>query len=718
MRSPIRIPVLCALLSVGSAAQAAPALRLQANQHGDFLLIGNTLGYDCDTGTPAPVVGTIAANACSSQSTADQDDSSPDLYWSADDPAAGQCLADITTPVAQARSTAVLGVPAGATVTSAFLYWSANNTTNVAGTTVTLDRVGPGGFGPTTVTALQSWVPGTDDAYQSVADVTALVQQNGSGAYRVSGIQVAPFVNVDVDVLYGGWALVAFYELPSDPVRNLSLFDGLDVVSTVLGPSSATLNGFQVPTAGFSGKLGVVAWEGDNQAKGDYLSFNGVKLTDALNPVDNFFNSTRSWLGVGAYATGDLPQLTGGPQSTAGVDIDVVDITAELAMGQTSAPIVAGTGGDTYYLGAFITSISTLAPDFSTSTKTAQGGSGGVFTPGDVVTYTITATNTGNDTSVGTFVTDPLPPQVTYVPGSITIDGVGKTDVVGDDQAELTAGKVTARLGTGAGAVTGGTLAPGASSVVTFKVKVNAGVTGDVSNQASITAGGQKGAPPTTVVTDGNGTAAGNPPTVITVSQCVTNADCAAPTPICNTATGVCVGCLKDGDCGGTMSGIVCNTGTDTCEPGCRGMGGNGCPTGQMCSSTTTTIGTCSPDAGTSSSSGTISGSSGTTSSSSSGTMSTSSSGMSTSSGTMSTSSGTAGNGAGGSGGAGAGNGAGGTSGAGAGNAGGASGAGGGQFIAIGNGIACNASSAPGDGAAWLFGVVLAGLVTRRRRSA
>ncbi len=645
MRATIAIPCLAALACAGATAHAAPVLRVQVNQPGDFLLVGNTLGYDCDTGTPAPVVGTLAADACM-QSTADLDDSSPDVYWSADDPAAGECLADTTTPVSQARSTAVLAVPPGATVTHAFLYWSANNTTNVVGGPVTLERVGAGGFGPTTITALQSWLPGTDDAYQSVADITALVQQNGSGAYRVSGISVAPFVDVDVDVLYGGWALVAFYNLPGDAVRNLALFDGLDVVKTGQN-SAATLTGFLVPNAGFDGKLGVVAWEGDNQATGDSLSFNGVKLSNALNPVDNFFNSTRSWLGVGSYAVGDLPQLTGGPQSTAGVDIDVVDITAELTMGQSSAPILATTGGDTYYLGAFITSISTLAQDFSTSTKTAS--SSGVILPGSVVTYTITATNTGNDASAGTFVTDPLPSQVTYVPGSIAINGVSQTDVAGDDEAEYTAGTrtVTARLGTGATAAAGGSLAVGASATVTFRVTVNGGVLGQVSNQGTITAGGSKGAPVTTYVTE-NGTVAGSP-TVITVNQCGTNANCAAPTPVCDTAVSpsVCVGCLQDSDCGGTMSGIVCNGVTDTCEPGCRGMGGNGCPTGDTCSSMNTTIGTCIPSATTtSSSSGTISGSSGMTSTSSgmtstsSGTTSTSSGMTSTSSGMTSTSSG------------------------------------------------------------------------------
>ena len=42
-----------------TTAHAAPALRVQVEQKGDFLLIGNTLGLECDAGTPAPVVGTV-----------------------------------------------------------------------------------------------------------------------------------------------------------------------------------------------------------------------------------------------------------------------------------------------------------------------------------------------------------------------------------------------------------------------------------------------------------------------------------------------------------------------------------------------------------------------------------------------------------------------------------------------------------------------------------
>jgi len=51
--------------------------------------------------------------------------------------------------------------------------------------------------------------------------------------------------------------------------------------------------------------------------------------------------------------------------------------------------------------------------------------------------------------------------------------------------------------------------------------------------------------------------------------------------------------CKADNDCGGPTSGKVCDPSTETCIDGCRGTNGNGCPTGEVCSSTDDTIGTC-----------------------------------------------------------------------------------------------------------------------------
>jgi uncharacterized protein (TIGR03382 family) len=70
------------------------------------------------------------------------------------------------------------------------------------------------------------------------------------------------------------------------------------------------------------------------------------------------------------------------------------------------------------------------------------------------------------------------------------------------------------------------------------------------------------------------------------------SANCMAPTPVCNVLNGTCVAmCTADNQCGTATSGVVCNGGV--CVAGCRGTGGNGCPAGATCSSTTSAVGTC-----------------------------------------------------------------------------------------------------------------------------
>ncbi|MEZ4307034.1 MAG: isopeptide-forming domain-containing fimbrial protein [Polyangiaceae bacterium] len=567
MRKPLRLWAIAgaALVGLGAGqAQAAPTLRVQVDQKGDFALIGNTLGYDCANGTPNPVVGTVGPCGTSTG------DSAPDLFWRSDSPLPGGAEANALIAANQARSTAVLNLPAGAVITHAYLYWGAYVGNNTGGDNqVTIAR--PGTF-TQDITADAVVTANNSNAYQARADITGLVQQNGVGAYRVSGITMANIVNVNNDNIFGGWWMAVFYTLPGAPPRNLALFDGLDLVANGQN-QSATISGFTVPNAGFDGKLGVITYEGDNAITGDQLFFGGgAALSDGVNPATNFFNGTRSTLGTATSVMGDLPQLTGGAQSMGGMDLDIVDITAKLTAGQTSAPIQATTSGDVYYLAGWVTSISTFKPDFTTSEKTAVDLNGGALLAGDTLQYTIVVTNTGNDASINTVLTDPLPAGITYVPGSLSIvngpNAGAKTDMTGDDQGEYTAGNntLTVRLGVGADAANGGVLAIGETTTITFQATVDAGAMGTISNQAIINAGGQLGAPPDDTPTDGNGGASGQPPTDVVIDLCEDNSQCGAPTPICDVGSSpkICVQCLTDDQCPG--SAPTCNPGTNECE--------------------------------------------------------------------------------------------------------------------------------------------------------
>jgi len=109
--------------------------------------------------------------------------------------------------------------------------------------------------------------------------------------------------------------------------------------------------------------------------------------------------------------------------------------------------------------------------------------------PGSVTTYTITLTNTGTTAGETTLVNDPVPVGMSYVAGSIEVDGVAKTDAADGDNADFNSTVANAAY------IDVGTIAAGGASVViTFQTVVDADVTtgASIQNQANIsyTSGG------------------------------------------------------------------------------------------------------------------------------------------------------------------------------------------------------------------------------------
>jgi uncharacterized repeat protein (TIGR01451 family) len=84
--------------------------------------------------------------------------------------------------------------------------------------------------------------------------------------------------------------------------------------------------------------------------------------------------------------------------------------------------------------------------------------------PGAVLTYRIVLTLTGTGMADDVAMNDPLPAAVTYVPGSLTVDGAARTDADDADGAGIDAGTVQAFFGS--------VRAP-ASRVIEFKATVN-----------------------------------------------------------------------------------------------------------------------------------------------------------------------------------------------------------------------------------------------------
>ncbi|WP_437288206.1 hypothetical protein [Sorangium sp. So ce406] len=506
--------------ALSGTASADPVNRVQVAQRGDFVLIGNTLAHDCASTTPAPTLGTVGA--CGASATLS--DSAPDIYWRSDSPLAGQAEANNTISPSAARSTAVLSLPAGARVTHAYLYWAVSRSSGTADLTVTLDR--PGTFASDVTGTLSGEALTGLTHSQAVADVTSIVQTRGAGAYRLSGILNAAALNgVTQAFTFAGWWMVVLYEQTTAPARNLAIFDGLDPV--IDGATVGwTISGFVVPSGAGPAKLGVIGYDGDSST-GDALEWNGTALFDAQNPANNFFNSSRSFLGAPASTAGDLPRLTGGPLSMSGIDIDVVQVPPDLLRaGDTDAQIGAVvSGADSYLLGGIVTSVPTLLPDLSTSSKSVLDLDGGGVSPGDTLEYTIIVANTGDDEAAGVVLNDPLPAGVTYVAGSLEIatgpNAGGVTDAAGDDEGEYIAGsrRIRVRLGSGASAASGGSLGVGETTTVRFRVTIDAGTNDEIVNQALVTGQSPEGGAAQEYPTDSDGAAPGAQPTAILVDS-------------------------------------------------------------------------------------------------------------------------------------------------------------------------------------------------------
>jgi uncharacterized repeat protein (TIGR01451 family) len=485
---------LCALTAPAARAQVVRAFtpRTSVNMNGDITLIGNTI-MTC-TGN-----GLCATGHDGTGNKINNDDFNMQ-YVDVD--------ADGTT---FSSSSATLSLPATATVAWAGLYWSGDSN-NGARNQV---RFATPAAGYVAITASRLDVTGT--IYQGFADVTSQVQNGGNGSYTTANVRSTTGAGE-----FAGWALVVMYRDNTLPPRNLVVFDGY--ASVVPGATvSFNVSGFVTPISGaVNTRLGVVAGEGDFGFTGDSFLLNGTALSDAQNPSTNFFNSSISLLGTTFTAKNPnyLNQL--------GWDADLVSANGILPNSATSATIALNSTNDQYYPGVvtFATDLYQPIIEGAGFTKSVTDLNGGNVEPGDMLEYTVSMTNTGADNAIAMVLRDTLDSNVSYVAASLSVasgaNTGAKSDATGDDQMEYVAASrsVVARLGSGAGAVSGGTLAPGASTSIKFRVRVNAGLaTGTVvSNQAGLTFNGQQLGTPFATRSDGDANVAGSQPTTVVVT--------------------------------------------------------------------------------------------------------------------------------------------------------------------------------------------------------
>ena len=455
---------LVALASLPSDAVADRAFgpRFTVNTQGDITIAANSLESCLDALPACAGIRNAVGGAVSANNNNDRT-----MTWIDAD----------TDPATFNSSSADLALPAGARVLFAGLYYGGKLTAGNGGSPPpnpgarnTVRLKAPGDTAYRTVTASQ--IDESSTQYQGFANVTAIVDGAGPGTYWTANVQLGTGSNSGGQL--GGWSLVVAYGDPNAPSRNLSIFDGMQNVSGAA--VTIPLSGFQTPLSGpVTSTVGIVTYEGDLGILGDGAQLQGpsgafTALSNAVNPGppatsasnSNVFNSTISNAGV--LVTSRLPSY----QNNLGYDADLFRTTNVLGNGQTSTQVRLSTSGDAYQPGVVTIATDLYAPRI-TATKTVDQATANL---GDTLTYSVAVQNTGQDGATNTTFTDPLPPGVVFVPGSIRLNGAVVTDAPGDDLGEFAGGQVVVRLGAGATAGSGGTLAPGASATVSFQATV------------------------------------------------------------------------------------------------------------------------------------------------------------------------------------------------------------------------------------------------------
>ncbi|MBL0146377.1 MAG: T9SS type A sorting domain-containing protein [Chitinophagaceae bacterium] len=369
----------------------------------------------------------------------------------------------------------------------------------------------------------------TDWVYQAYIDITTFMANTGTQTYTVADIPLTTG-SISGGGRYGGWAIVVVYENPALSYNSVRIYDGyLQVYNGGSTTSqSITLNGLNVPNnplVSADAIMSEMTWEGDanlssspGNPAGDYLKINGNTYSNAMNPATNMWNGSITKNGVNVSTKN--PNYT----NQMGIDIDEIEVGVGYGIlpNATDVAILFGTEADQYFPSLINFVIKMKDPTIELN-KSAMAASGSIIIvlPNEKLTYTISGGNTGLGTAYNTVVTDTIPANVTYVPGSmevISCPGVTpgiKTDALDADVAYKgvngTKHYVQFNLGNGATGTVGGVIAPAETYVLKFKVTAGT-LPGTIVNTARINATSQAGDP---FVDDGTATINAGSPTPV-----------------------------------------------------------------------------------------------------------------------------------------------------------------------------------------------------------
>ncbi|MBC15131.1 MAG: hypothetical protein CMM85_19445 [Rhodothermaceae bacterium] len=291
------------------------------------------------------------------------------------------------------------GIPTGATIRSAVLYWAGSGRTPDG--TVLLDGATVTDAAPLTDLYVYD-ATYTMYFFQGSADITAAVASKRNAAYQLGGLTVSTG-NITTSTpqepycatatVLKAWSIHVVYEDASMTRRSrVNLYDGFQV--RLDQPFSATIDQFETPTANNS-SINYVIWEGDpNQGTGETVSF----AADAATPV--VLDSTDPF--------NQLPRATSGTEGSAiySVDLDAYAISGGLPVGTTSGTFSAqAASNDLVIVSSSVLQMHSLASDLEVTLSTTDATPGLM---GETVLY-VDVANLGPDASaaIATAVTIP-----------------------------------------------------------------------------------------------------------------------------------------------------------------------------------------------------------------------------------------------------------------------------------------------------------------------
>jgi uncharacterized repeat protein (TIGR01451 family)/fimbrial isopeptide formation D2 family protein len=252
-------------------------------------------------------------------------------------------------------------------------------------------------------------------------------------------------------------------------VNNFSLVDELDQLNAVTSFQPGTLTVISAPAGADTGNTnpnggasGTGILDVRNLSLGGTGSTVVVVFEVTLAPVlgNGTYVSNQSLLAAGfPVAVSDDPNINGQADPNIGGDEDPTRVLIQ------------------------------SAPEFVIQKTAAYlGADPNVLLAGDLLRYRITVRNVGDDNASGVELTDPLPANVTYLPGSTTLNGNSVPDAAGDTLPLIDGLLINAPQDTAPGVMNAGVADNVA--VITFDVLVDRNVPDGtvLSNQAFVSA--------------------------------------------------------------------------------------------------------------------------------------------------------------------------------------------------------------------------------------